>query len=337
MKLFGVLADGQGCGWYRMITPFAELARRNPDWMLYLDGIMPHSVDGIDVLVAQRVCLTAPTVTFQQHCREGRVRTVLELDDDLWQLDPANRYAIEVYTPDRLENLRRNVEMADLVTTTTERLADRLSEINPNVVVLPNMVPKWLLDHDRPVTNGLVTIGWAGGPSHARDWGEVNAPLRRVLQHPRYRDRTELHMIGGPDWTDRVRSAHAKTRHTGWFPEVPDLYRAIDFDIGIAPLRPSRFNEAKSDIKLLEYAALGIPAVLSSTGPYADAHIAGAPSVLVLNDPKTGQPAGWEDALRQLVDDDGYRERLGKDAREWAAHRTIERNAHLWESAYTTR
>ncbi|MFD5089337.1 glycosyltransferase [Amycolatopsis thailandensis] len=328
MKLFGVLADTQGCGWYRMIMPFTEVARRNPGWRLYLDGLMPDRVDGIDVLVAQRTCLPEPSATFQRHCREGAVRTVLELDDDLWSLDPANRAAVKFYTPELLENLRRNVELADVVTTTTEPLAEVLRQMNPNVVVLPNMIPKWLLHHDRPVTNGRVTLGWAGGPGHSRDFGEMAAPVRRLLQHPRFRDEAEFHMIGGPDWTDRVSSPRSTTRHTGWFPNVEDLYRALDFDLGLAPLRPTPFNDAKSDVKLLEYAALGIPAIASDTGPYQRAEAAGALALLC----RTARD--WAAALEALVNDAEARDRMGKEAREWAATRSIETNAHLWESAY---
>jgi hypothetical protein len=39
----------------------------------------------------------------------------------------------------------------------------------------------------------------------------------------------------------------------------------------LAPLAAETFNEAKSDLKLLEYAALGLPAVASPVGPYRGA------------------------------------------------------------------
>jgi hypothetical protein len=40
---------------------------------------------------------------------------------------------------------------------------------------------------------------------------------------------------------------------------------------GLAPLADEPFNAMKSDLKLLEYAALGLPAVASPVGPYRDA------------------------------------------------------------------
>ena len=42
----------------------------------------------------------------------------------------------------------------------------------------------------------------------------------------------------------------------------------LQMDIGIAPLRECSFNQAKSEIKLLEYSASGIPWVASALPSY---------------------------------------------------------------------
>ena len=42
----------------------------------------------------------------------------------------------------------------------------------------------------------------------------------------------------------------------------------MDMDIGVIPLSMMPFNEAKSDIKGLEYASAGIPFVAQATGSY---------------------------------------------------------------------
>jgi glycosyltransferase involved in cell wall biosynthesis len=111
---------------------------------------------------------------------------------------------------------------------------------------------------------------------------------------------------------------------------VSDFLRVIDFDIGVVPLRPSRFNDAKSDLALVELAALGIPAIVSNTGPYGRAAADGAPCRL-----STMSHGDWTLHLRDLVEDEEARVQLGKQAREWAAGRTIEGNAHRWEEAYS--
>jgi hypothetical protein len=331
MRVHGVLADRSGCGHYRMILPFTELARQHPDSHYALTEDVPADVAGIDVLVAQRTCLPGASATFQRHAREGLVKTVLELDDDLFALDPSNRAAHRFFDPELLANLRRNIEVADLVTVSTGTLADVVSAFtSAPVVVLPNQVPAWLLEHERVRTERL-TIGWRGGPSHSRDFGELAAPLRRSLQHPDHRGRVEFHSMGA-NYTDRVASRHALTRHTGWMPGVADFLRAVDFAVAVIPLRPSRFNRCKSDLALLEMSALGVPSIASDCagGPYDRARfVDGAPCRLAVM-----SEGDWQYHLRDLLHDDAARELLGKQAREWAATRTIEGNAHQWVAAY---
>jgi glycosyltransferase involved in cell wall biosynthesis len=47
---------------------------------------------------------------------------------------------------------------------------------------------------------------------------------------------------------------------------------SFEFDIGVAPLNDIPFNHAKSWIKAIEYAAAGIPVVMSDVGEYRRLH-----------------------------------------------------------------
>ncbi len=321
MRIFGWMADRSACGFYRIALPLHNLGALGHD--AHWATKMPSNVAEADVIVGQRVCEPGPTGNWQRLAREGHATLVFECDDDLWHIDPSNRRAHGFYDGERQRRLIDNITVADLVTVSTEPLAELVSEWNPSVVVLPNCVPSWLTEHERPSTERL-TIGWAGTPSHARDFGELAKPLRRVLQ--RHGD-TEFHCIG-EDYTPRVASPRGVTRYTGWSDAVEDYYRAVDFDIGLAPLRPTPFNDAKSDIKLLEYAALGIPAIVSDTGPYARAVADGAPALTAVDH------SDWTARLAELLDDAEARAQLGKAAREWATGRTIEGNAWRWVEAY---
>ena len=51
----------------------------------------------------------------------------------------------------------------------------------------------------------------------------------------------------------------------------PAKAKSLKLDLAIAPLEPCRFNEGKSNIKLLEYTALGIPGVFTDITPYRKA------------------------------------------------------------------
>ncbi len=51
--------------------------------------------------------------------------------------------------------------------------------------------------------------------------------------------------------------------------------RELDFDVGIAPLVASPFNAAKSDIKFLDYSAMGLLSVVAEGPVYRDCIEAG--------------------------------------------------------------
>jgi glycosyltransferase involved in cell wall biosynthesis len=137
-----------------------------------------------------------------------------------------------------------------------------------------------------------------------------------------------MHIMGWlpPDLWRRLPTG--QRRHTQWIESVPDLYKAIDFHIGLAPLRPHVFNQSKSHIKALEYAALGIPCIASDTGPYPDFIRHGETGFLVK------QPHEWAKYLRELLDP-ALRADMSAKARSLASEHTIENNVHLWEAALT--
>lgn len=247
-------------------------------------------------------------------------RLVFETDDDVWAIDPTNFAAKLAHTPDVVEATELAVSYAHLVTVSTVPLAERVSRFNSNVVVLPNRIQAALLDVERP-RRDRVTVGWAGGDSHLRDIALVANQLRRFFeQNPD----VDHHQIG----TDYRTALRLPGRHTPWTRDVWQYYRSVDFDIGLAPLIDSVFNRSKSNIKALEYAALGIPVIASDVEPYRDFVIDGETGFLVRNEWM------WKRRLFELVHDEAMRTEMGTRAKQEAAKWTIEEGYQTWLEAY---
>jgi glycosyltransferase involved in cell wall biosynthesis len=100
------------------------------------------------------------------------------------------------------------------------------------------------------------------------------------------------------------------------------------FDVGLAPLLDSRFNRAKSDLKILEYGICGIPAVASKVLPYVGAIDHNASGLIAAS------PKDWIKSIRRLVEDPELRSRLGAAARVRAERRTVDRVITKWIDAY---
>lgn len=324
LKVKGLYHTAEGGGLYRIRMPIGELAHHGHDTSCERARTNVAS-DGADVVVAHMAGTIhhreAPGVHRWWRRLAMTCRRVYELDDDPFELEHTNPAYCDYNRGNSRDSLEFCIRTADLVTTSVEPLAERMRRLNPNVVVCRNRIDESLLSMQRPQRDKLV-IGWAGGASHFVDMKEAAYGLRRVLDwHPAT---VEAHFIGA----DMRRLLRREARFTRWAKIVTDYYKLIDFDIGIAPLKPGIFTDAKSAIKVMEYGALGIPCVASDVTPYADYVVDGVTGWLVR------RPEQWAQRLRELVNDEAMRTEMGQKAREVASQHTIQAGWRDWEAAY---
>jgi glycosyltransferase involved in cell wall biosynthesis len=322
LKIYGWSAGHSGCGQYRIGLPMWGLEQAGHDARAFsvLEEDIPEDAD---VVIGQLLYDEGRNEAWQSLSKRTGRRPVLiaEIDDDLWNIHKTNYDALSLSSPEMLGRLENNLRIADAVTVTTPHLAEVVSRFNPNVVVLPNMIDLNLIMHQRSKAE-RTTIGWAGGSSHLNDFEPMRGQLGQFLRrHPE----VDLHLVG-QDYRGLFKVPN--TRWTTWNMNLVDYLHTLDFDIGIAPLAYNEFNKSKSDIKVLEYASLGIPVVASDFGPYADNVVHGETGFLVKHSHE------WSRYLRMLVEDHQLRETMSVNAKLWASERTIQGNVWRWEMAY---
>jgi len=335
VDVFGWLADRAGCGTIRVMQPLDTLEEERGisvkyDEKLQTKGFMPK------VLLGQRVCKDSPTNLWQTmaHYPGQRPKLVYELDDDLWNVDPSNVAAFDWFINgydfrtqtfhDVQGNIKANISVADRVTVTTDALANLVRQYNENVVVVPNRIPEWVLDWERP-KNERLTIGWMGSHTHSMDWEQAAPHVSRFLKR---NPEVGFHLMGGK-YGNWFKLPEEQVRYTEWINGVENVWRSIDFDIALAPLRPHVFNQSKSNLKALEAAALGIPIVASDCGPYPEFVEHGKTGFLVKRDHE------WAKFLNELVNDTDMRAEMGAAAKEKARQWTLEGNIDDWAKALT--
>ena len=323
LTILGVPHAADGSGYYRFYLPYEHLARGvNHRILLPQAGqqFFPDDdqLEEIDVIAGQRICGPGQDLWERWH---GKAKLVYELDDDVLQPDTWSGLA-HMFDPEIHESFKKCIQMSDLVTCSTEPLAERMRQHNDNVAVLPNYVDADLLYLDRP-RRDRVTIGWAGGMSHLKDWVDVADPMRDVLHaHPD----VDMHFIG-IDYSPVLR-LDRQCRYTRWQPDSWSYYRGIDFDIGVAPLADTPFCDSKSHIRALEYMALGIPMVAADRPAYRDLVVDGVTGYLV------GDEGEWRKRLTDLINDEAMRAEMGAKGREVASAWTIQAGWKKWRAAY---
>jgi len=307
---------------HRIAEPLRVLAQ--------LGANVSTGVELDDAILSRCDTVLAHTLHQERDCLAWRTlerldshRLVLDVDDWMWAPDYAPFKAN--YTPEVLARLFDNVRRAHVVTTPTEVIADYLLAYNPNVHVVPNTVPEWLLEHTMPERE-RPTIGYQGSPSHLRDWTTSTAGglARFLAEH----DEWGLHFHGLDP--DAFRVLGERVKHTPWSGSIDRYYRSISFDVGIGPLRPTPFNRAKSALRAVEYAALGIVAVLPDLEPYRG----------WVEDGVTGRLVHGYQTLRgvltEVARDPEERAKMADRAHARAADWTTEANIERWINAWNS-
>jgi glycosyltransferase involved in cell wall biosynthesis len=333
VKIFGWLGDHGGCAWYRVILPLRALREHGiqTKWGTSVTGAgggPAMDPDDTDIVIIQRPTLSGPTMILRKMAQaENRPRIVVELDDDLLAVDRTNRKEVYEYynRADVRANLANNLRLADLVTVSTEPLAERVRKYNQNVVVLPNCVPAEMLTWIPGRYTSRYTVGWAGSATHDGDWRTATEPVRLYFDQARASGvPIELHTIGSLPSTLPQVYPH---RHTAGL-EIDAYYRAIDWHVALAPLADTKFNRSKSHLRPLEAAMLGLPVVASNVQAYGQFVQHGKTGFLV------DGPADWGEYLQLLATDHDLRQQMSQNARELAQSHTIEANIERWLEAY---
>lgn len=258
-------ADPWGSGHYRVIQPFEALKiAGQAEGALYatlLDTVEQARIDP-DVVVLQRRVSDEELERMRRMPRYSRALKVFELDDYLPNL-PAKNAHREHMPCDILRGLRRAFALVDRFVVSTPALAEAFAGMHPDIRIARNRLPPaWWggLPAARRNTGAKPRVGWAGGVGHTGDL-ELIADVVAEL-------------AGEVDWVffglcpERLQ-LHVAEFHPGVdITAYPRTLALLNLDLAIAPLEQNRFNECKSNLRLLEYGACAVPVVCSDVGPY---------------------------------------------------------------------
>lgn len=217
---------------------------------------------------------------------------------------------------------------ADAVTTTTENLAEVFRDYNPYVHVIPNCLDIERWNKIKPVPHEGVRIGWFGGMQHYDDLKIIEKVVPKILDE--FKDVTFVTTLAVPDFWQEVIEIQDRFKIIPFTPIQlwPEYLGEQSIDIMLVPLIDDRFNRGKSNIKLLEFGALGIPGVFSDVECYKEVpeHALG----LVANSEQ-----GWYDNIVDLIRSATLRKQLGEASRGYVQrHYDIKKHAHRWIECY---
>jgi len=234
---------------------------------------------------------------------------------------------------------------ADLVTTTTEFLADEYRKLNSNVVVLPNCVDPFYFDEPIRNESDVVRIGVTGSLGVSSDIDLV-APIIRHYENdkrvqfvffslpPRNKENPLVNKI----YRDEYKFLDSV--NVEWHPTVNadkyyDKLNSLKLDMMIIPRIDNYFNHAKSNLKFLEASMFKTACIASGfpdgKSPYQVDPDDAKHMVIVTDNSQ------WIPEIEKLITDKELRIKMGEDAYEYVKEKyDIDKNAWRWEQAYAT-
>lgn len=280
----------------------------------------------IDGAIIQRTAIPRPMIERLRHTlKKYRIPFIMELDDDLLDVpadkDPNGKY--KDYAP----FLKGLLKDASAVTVSTPQLQTKMSLVNSNVSLVPNLLSDrlWLEKPRVREEDGTIRALYMGTNTHIEDLKMVLPALAQVAaQYPMFR----LSLIGItagyteqlPDFVDVVdipQESKSYRKFVSWLRE-----QAANADFGIAPLAETEFNSSKSSLKILEYGALGLPVLASDTIVYRELGKTAPQVKLVRNRVKD-----WSAALAAQVVKGQQNRQDGEELRAWVVKTAMLRHS----------
>ena len=353
MKVYFIGGQYMGCWYVRCLLPMLENGWLGNYWglekKLKSSQQVRREVADADIVVFHR----ANTVSHHKLAimlKQMGKKIVFD-NDDTYHIDKNHAfYGLDEkgfkentkFVNTLINNFIRN---SDLVTTTTECLADEYRKINPNVKVLPNMVQPD--DWDEPLRNNgeKIRIGVVGSVAYYHDFRIVEDVLLKLDKDPRVQlVLFGLHSKKQRKINKKTEEVH-KREYSFWdklknIEQVPwcsmenyfDTLNELKLDIMMIPRADTYFNKCKSNIKFLEASMLEVPVITNyfKGSPYEN----DKDNLVMIKDNKTET---WLTELDKLIKDKELRRKIGKEAKKYVLKNyNINNKAHLWEDAYKT-
>ncbi len=306
----------------------------NPREQLALAGVRTRLLRGADdeavreagrheVVVLHRLPFTPTVAEIVDAARRSGAPVLFDIDDLVFDpglcdridaLDWMERAEAALFRQSFAAQ-RRTLASCDGAIVPTEPLAEAVRALGLRSWIHPNAPGLELLELSREarrarrVEPGRIVLGYASGSrTHNRDFAEVSPALLRLFGEI---PALELHVVGYLDLDAAWDPFRDRVKFLEFVPwrQLPAVLAT--FDVNLAPLEHGNpFCEAKSELKWLEAAAVGLPTVASPTAPFREVIRHGETGFLAAKEEE------WVDAIRLLAADPFRRQAVGAAAAE---------------------
>jgi hypothetical protein len=295
-RALNYLADYGGCGYYRCMAPNLLLN-------LYQKAVV---VESTAMILDERFYNTVQAVKFQRQAtppqrdfirhlkllsNQTKNKLIYEIDDVVFAEDIPlyNRNRTAFVSKEIQSAIKEILSMMDEIVVTCDYFKDYMIEKsgNTNVTVVPNYLMKWWFDryynlgdlikkYEKNKKKPIIAIFASG--THVDVANRVNQQddFAAVVQHiVKTRMDFSWHFYGSFPLSLKPFIDNGQIKYFPWvqLPDFPATMANSGAQMTFAALQDNHFNRCKSNIKLIEAGAIGLPCVCPDMVTYKDAFL----------------------------------------------------------------
>jgi len=299
-------ADLQGCGHYRIMSPARHLTKAiKAQALITLEHYQPSELARLEVqsMVMQRQLLPHQHEFIRRYKKYNRDTLLVFELDDLFTNVPVKSLHRRDLPKNIMGVLKESVGLCDRLVVSTEPIAQAYKDLTDDIRVVKNRIEHSIWGEFRPQRriSKRPRIGWAGGIGHSGDLQMIADVVKETANEVEW---VFLGMF--PEGT----RAYISEFHEGvQLKDYPAKLASLNLDLALAPLEMIPFNEAKSNLRLLEFGILGYPVICTDIFPYQDPAF---PVTRVKN-----STANWVNAIREHISDMDATAKMGDQLRQY--------------------
>lgn len=257
-----------------------------------------------DIVIVQRT----PLKTLDQakdlysKIKSNNQKLIIDTDDAFGGLEESHPQYEEQYN--RVEALKFLIDMADQVWFSTEDLRNSYDIDKKKAVVVKNTIDDrvWS-NYKKQRKSKKLKIVYMGTTTHSEDFNMIVPALKRLNE--KYAGKFTLSVIGVAKGLEKYDWVEVLKQDSALYPEFVKWFsNQGPFDIGLAPLVDNEFNRSKSDIKCLDYFAIGVEPVVSNVEAYSGSDLDGL--ITRVSNTERGWFEAIETKIKQYTDDSKF-------------------------------
>lgn len=288
-----------GLFYHRMLVPYENLQKLTGIEVMLEKDKSIQNIPDIElkwyshIVFLRNVSINGDGVLILNRLKSFGIKTIIDIDD-YPELHQSHGLAKAYNHYNIFEQVKKELAACDIVTTTTDYFAKWIRNFNNNVFVIPNCIntnhSQWTI---QDTYSDKIRFGWAGGIYHEKDIDLLDRPIIKAYRKFKniqfvlggYNNNKHYHhyerVFSGNCQSDEYKKYLALNtqlqEHLYWHEpyrrvwgksvyEYGSFYNLID--VSLIPLCDIRFNNYKSEIKLIEAGTMKKPVIVSDTLPY---------------------------------------------------------------------